>query len=117
MNASQAKTTTPRRSDSARPDRDGPARLAFVEDGLRSWEGEARRYFDEVIEHSRATLEALARCENPIDVLAVEQAWVKARSEGYLDSGLRFANAFASVAQGLAAADDGQAVDDRAPPS
>jgi hypothetical protein len=106
MNASQAKTTTFQRADRGPASRGDPARLAFVEDGLRSWEGEARRYFDEIIEHSRATLEALARCENPTDVLAVEQAWVRARSEVYLDSGLRFATAFASVAQGLAAAED-----------
>jgi hypothetical protein len=39
-------------------------------------------------------------------VLAVERAWVKARSEAYLDSGLRFAKAFASVAQSLPAEDE-----------
>ena len=76
------------------------------ETGLRTWETEASRFFDEIAAQSRATLEALCKCESPVDVLAVEQAWVKARSEAYLDSGLRFASAFASVAQSLSSPDE-----------
>ncbi|HUZ12890.1 MAG TPA: hypothetical protein VMU93_08590 [Caulobacteraceae bacterium] len=75
----------------------------ILETGLRTWETEAGRYFDEAAAQCRATVEALARCASPSDVLAVEHAWLKARGEAYLDSGLRFAEAFACVAQSLAA--------------
>jgi hypothetical protein len=81
----------------------------LVETGLRAWESQAGRYFEEIAAHSRATLQALAKCRSPLDVLAVEQAWLKTRGEVYLDSGLRFAEAFACVARGLPATDDSAA--------
>jgi predicted phage gp36 major capsid-like protein len=72
---------------------------AAIETGLRTWEAEMGHYFEELQTHGRATLEALGKCKGPMDVLAVEQEWLKARSQAYLDSGMRFAKAFAEIAR------------------
>ena len=72
---------------------------AAIETGLRTWESELGRYFDELQTHGRTTMEALAKCKGPMDVLAVEQTWLKARAQAYLDSGMRFAKAFAEIAR------------------
>jgi hypothetical protein len=67
--------------------------------GLRVWEGEAARYVDELAAQGRTTLGQLCECKTPLDVLSVEQDWLRARSRFYLESGLRFADAFAAVAR------------------
>jgi hypothetical protein len=67
--------------------------------GLRVWEGEAARYVDELAVQGRTTLGQLCECKTPLDVLSVEQDWLRARSRFYLESGLRFADAFAAVAR------------------
>jgi hypothetical protein len=74
---------------------------ALLETGLKTWQDEVGRCFDEASEQGRVTLEALTRCAGPMDVLAVEQQWLQARAQAYLDSGLRLAKAFAEVAKGL----------------
>jgi len=74
--------------------------------GLRVWETEATRYVEELTTQGRKTLGQLCECKTPFDVLSVEQDWVRARSQFYLESGLRFADAFAAVARG---ADEGEA--------
>ncbi|MFI4935899.1 MAG: hypothetical protein ACHP7N_14860 [Caulobacterales bacterium] len=74
--------------------------------GLKTWESEASRYFEDIAAQGQATLAALGKCATPLEVLAVEQEWVKARSQAYLESGMRLAQAFASVAQGVTAADE-----------
>jgi hypothetical protein len=74
---------------------------AFMETGLRTWEREVARYFDELSEHGRATIEALGKCQTPMDVLTVEQQWLRSRAQSYLDTGMRFAQAFAEAAKTL----------------
>jgi hypothetical protein len=74
---------------------------AFMESSFRTWEREISRYFDELNSHGRSTLEALGKCQTPMDVLAVEQQWLRSRAQSYLDSGMRFAQAFAEVAKNL----------------
>jgi uncharacterized protein HemX len=74
---------------------------AMIETSLRTWETEMGRYFDEFSAHGRATMEALGKCQGPMDVLAVEQQWLRARAQAYLDSGMRFAKAFAEVARSI----------------
>lgn len=72
---------------------------AAIETGLRTWEAEMGRYFDELTQHGRATMDALGKCQGPMDILAVEQQWLRARAQAYLDSGMRFAQAFAELAK------------------
>lgn len=72
---------------------------AMLETSLKTWQSEVGRYFEEYLAASEATFKALAVCKVPMDVLTVEQQWLKRRAQAYLDSGLRFAQAFADVAK------------------
>ena len=74
-----------------------------MEAGLAAWSGEAQRFYEELASQGRTAIEQLKACQSPIDVLSVEQAWIAARSKAYMESGLRFAQAFAAVAQGCEA--------------
>ena len=74
---------------------------AMLQTSLQAWETEVGRYFDELATHSRDTMAALGKCEAPLDVLAVEQKWIQARTQAYLDSGLRFAKVFAEAAASM----------------
>jgi len=76
----------------------------MMEAGLEAWTQEAQRFYGELSVQGRTALEQLKACQSPVDVLNVEQAWLAARSKAYLESGLRFAQAFAAVAQGHKAA-------------
>jgi hypothetical protein len=67
--------------------------------GLEAWSRETERFHDELSIHGATALEQLKACQSAIDVLGVEQAWLAARSKTYLESGLRFAQAFATIAQ------------------
>jgi hypothetical protein len=67
--------------------------------GLRVWEGEAARYVEELTAQGRNTFGRLCECRTPLDVLSVEQEWLRACSRFYLESGMRFADAFAAVAR------------------
>ena len=75
--------------------------VMVMEAGLSEWAKEAQRFYDEMSAQSALVLEQLRGCKSPLDVLSVEQAWMAARSKSYLDTGLRFAHAFATVAQDL----------------
>jgi len=72
----------------------------ILEAGLAAWTQEAQRFYDELSVQGRTALEQLKACQSPVDVLSVEQAWLAARSKAYMDSGKRFAQAFAAAAQG-----------------
>jgi hypothetical protein len=67
--------------------------------GLRLWEDATTRYVEDLATEGRKTFGRLCECRTPLDVLSVEQDWVRARSRFYLESGLRFADAFADVAR------------------
>jgi hypothetical protein len=67
--------------------------------GLRLWEDETTRYVEALTAQGRKTLGQLCECRTPLDVLSVEQDWVRARSRFYLESGLRFADALAAAAR------------------
>jgi hypothetical protein len=45
------------------------------------------------------TIDKLKVCQTPFDVLKVEQEWWSARSRAYLESGVRFAQAFSDSAK------------------
>jgi hypothetical protein len=72
---------------------------ALVETGMRNWEAEVERYYQDFSTHSRETLDALGKCKGPMDLLSVEQQWLKVRAQAYFDSSLRFARAFAETAR------------------
>jgi hypothetical protein len=76
---------------------------AMIESGMKNWESEVGRYFEEFSVHSRETLHALGKCKAPMDVFDVEQKWLQARAQAYLESGKRYAQAFADVARTLPA--------------
>jgi hypothetical protein len=72
---------------------------AMVASGFKTLETETSRYFEELSQHGREALEALARCEGPMDVLAAEQKWFTARAQAHLDLARRMAEAFADAAK------------------
>jgi hypothetical protein len=76
----------------------------MMEASLAAWTQEAQRFYDEMSAQGRTALEQLKACQSPVEVLSVEQAWLAARSKAYLESGVRFAQVFAAVAQGHKAA-------------
>jgi hypothetical protein len=67
--------------------------------GLRIWEDEATRYVEELTAQGQRTLDRLCDCKTPLDILSIEQEWLRARSQFYLESGVRFADAFADAAR------------------
>jgi hypothetical protein len=71
-----------------------------MEASLAAWTEETQRFYDELALQGQVALEQLKKCQSPIEVLNVEQAWVAARSKAYLESGLRFAQTFTAIAQG-----------------
>jgi len=75
----------------------------MIKSGMKNWESEVGRYFEEFSAHSRETLDALGKCKAPMDVFDVEQKWLQARAQAYLESGKRYAQAFADVARTLPA--------------
>ena len=72
----------------------------MLEAGLEAWTQEAQRFYDEMSIQGQTAIERLKACQSPVEVLSVEQAWLAARSKAYIESSLRFAQAFAAVAQG-----------------
>ncbi len=79
-------------------------RREMMEAGLEAWTQEAQHFYDELSQQGRTALEQLKACQSPVDVLSVEQVWLAARSKAYMESGVRFAQAFAAIAQGHKAA-------------
>jgi hypothetical protein len=74
---------------------------ALMETGLRSWEAEVERYYQDFSVHSRETLDALGKCKGPMDLLSVEQQWLKARTQAYFDTSLRLAKALAETTRAV----------------
>jgi len=72
--------------------------------GLETWTREAQTFYEQMSEQGATALTQLAACRSPIEVMQVEQAWLSARSKAYLESGQRFAQAFAKVAETLTSA-------------
>jgi hypothetical protein len=77
---------------------------AAVTSGLETWTREAQAFYEQMSEQGATALAQLAACRSPLEVLEVEQAWLTARSKAYLESGQRFAQAFAKVAESLTSA-------------
>lgn len=73
----------------------------MMEAGLEAWTREAQRFQDEMSKQGSGALEKLRECKSPLEVLSVEQAWLAARQKAYLETGLRFAQAFANIARSL----------------
>jgi len=88
---------------------------AALQAALNTWSQEAEAFYGQMASQGSAALAQLQACKSPLEVLNVEQAWLAARSKAYLDSGLRFAQAFAQVARGFSA--DASASDASTPPA
>ncbi|HWA60669.1 MAG TPA: hypothetical protein VG939_04805 [Caulobacteraceae bacterium] len=71
----------------------------LVETGLATWGQEAERFVEEMAQQARLTLDDLANCKTPLEVMAVEQDWLQARAKAYMDASVRFAHAFADAAK------------------
>jgi hypothetical protein len=81
---------------------------AAMERSMANWSSESERFVAEMSRDNATLMEALHACRSPLDVLAVEQAWVMVRSRAYLgtasrlfESGVRTAE---SIAPGAGAA-------------
>jgi len=72
---------------------------ALVARQMRDWQEESRRFGDEFSTQAKTALDKLAACRSPADVLAVEQAYMSARAQSYMDSALRWAHTFAVAAE------------------
>jgi hypothetical protein len=77
---------------------------ALVGAGLKIWRDESTRFIVDFASQNSAIFSRLCECKSPLDVLTVEQDWVRLRSRAYLESSLRFAEAFAAVAKANGAA-------------
>lgn len=103
------------KAEAAPPPPHADANGSAFSSGLRIWQQETSRFLEELIRQDRATLDRLCECKSPLEVLSVEQEWVRARSRSYLESGLRFAQAFAAISR-ASDADDAEATM-RGPPA
>lgn len=61
----------------------------LMEAAARTWTDENQAFIDDMVRDSGAALEALQNCQSPLDVIKVEQQWLMARSQAYMDAGMR----------------------------
>lgn len=79
---------------------------AFYEGSMKTWSEESQRYFEGLTRDGAAALEQLRACRSPLEVMAVEQAWLAARSGAYLEAAGRLFAANLAVAERVAAPPD-----------
>ncbi len=73
---------------------------AVLDASVKAFQSESAEFLDEFSSQSEEALEKIARCKSPLEVIAVQQGWMQARSLAYLQSGLRFARTFATASTG-----------------
>lgn len=66
--------------------------------GLRYWQTESVRFVEDAAMHGQAAFARLCTSKTPLDVLAVEQEWLRARNRSALDAGVRLVDALAAAA-------------------
>ena len=69
---------------------------AFAEHGrgafeaaVRTWGEETHAFLEAMARDGATAFEQLQKCKSPVDAIAVEQAWLMARSKAYMDAGRR----------------------------
>ncbi|MEY4249805.1 MAG: hypothetical protein RJA87_1438 [Pseudomonadota bacterium] len=70
---------------------------AVLDASVKAFQSESAEFLDEFSSQSEEALEQMARCKSPLEVIAVQQGWMQARSLAYLQSGLRFARTLATA--------------------
>lgn len=79
---------------------DARAGVWFGEE-MRAWSGEVNAHFQRLSAHNIQALHDLAACRNGLEVVKVEQDWVKARTQAWLSFGMRLSALMARAAAGL----------------
>jgi hypothetical protein len=80
---------------------------AAMERAMANWSSESERFIAEMSRDNAKLMEALQACRSPLDVLAVEQAWVMARSRAYFDTATRLFESSVQTAESVAPRTDG----------
>lgn len=70
---------------------------AVFDAGVKVMQTESAQFLDDFSSQSEVALEQIARCKSPLEVIAVQQGWIQARSLAYLQSGLRVARTLAAA--------------------
>lgn len=70
---------------------------AVLDASVKALQSESAKFLDDFSSQSEVALEQMARCKSPLEVIAVQQGWMQARSLAYLQSGLRVAKTLATV--------------------
>lgn len=77
----------------------------LMEASVRTWTDESQAFIDDMFRDGGAALQALQACQSPLDVITVEQQWLMARSQAYLNAGMRMMlGAFAQAEEAAAQA-------------
>jgi hypothetical protein len=75
---------------------------SFYETAFRTWGEESHAFFETMARDGAAAFEQMQKCKSPMDALKVEQAWLTARSQAYMDAGRRLMDAGAKTAATVA---------------
>ncbi len=74
----------------------------WLSGAAQAWSSETRRQMEEMSTHNMRTLQQLADCKTPLDILRVEQEWMTERSKAMFEGGVRMAKLFADATQTMA---------------
>ena len=61
----------------------------LVQASIRTWAEESQAFIDEMAHDSAEAMQALQGCASPIEVIAVEQRYLLARTGAYVEAGWR----------------------------
>jgi len=76
---------------------------AIASAAARGWSVETEGYLARLAEDSAAAWRNMAACKTPLEVMAVQQAWIVARSEALAEASLRLWGVAAGSAAAAAA--------------
>jgi hypothetical protein len=69
----------------------------LINASFETWAQESRSFLEGMAHDNAAAFKRLGACKSPIDVIAVEQTWLLARSSAYFDASRRLLQAAASA--------------------
>jgi len=79
----------------------------IYESSLRTWNDETRTFMEVMARDGARAFEDLQACKSPMEAIAVEQAWLMARSLAYMDAGRRVIEAAMSTASAASSEAEG----------
>lgn len=56
---------------------------------MKTWVEESRAFAEDLARDSSEALQELQTCKSPLDMIVVEQKWLMARTQAYIDAGVR----------------------------